>query len=41
MEEVLGTSSLAALLPGAEAFAEVASGLLAVPISRLHASSLL
>ncbi len=41
VEEALATASLAALLPGAEAFADAASGLLAVPISRLHASFLL
>ena len=41
VEEAFDTNSLAALLPGAERFADVASGLLAVPISRLHPSFLL
>lgn len=41
MDEALDTASLAALLPGTEAFADAASGLLAVPISRLHPSFLL
>jgi light-regulated signal transduction histidine kinase (bacteriophytochrome) len=41
VEEAFETGSLAALMPGAEAFADTASGLLAVPISRLHASSFL
>lgn len=40
-EEVLETSSLAALLPEAEGFADTASGLLAVSISKLHPSFVL
>ena len=41
VEDALETGSLAELLPGAEAFADVASGLLAVPISRLRPNFLL
>ncbi|MDO9713310.1 ATP-binding protein [Paracraurococcus lichenis] len=41
VEEAFETTSLASLMPEAEVFADAASGLLAVPISRLHASFLL
>ena len=41
VEEAFDTNSLAAVLPEAERYAGVASGLLAVPISRLHPSFLL
>ncbi|SDE30627.1 ATP-binding protein [Belnapia rosea] len=40
-EEVFQTNSLSELLPGAEGFADIASGLLAVPVSRLHPSFVL
>ena len=40
-DDLLATESLAALWPEAEAFAGVASGLLAAPVSQIHASYLL
>ena len=40
-QDVLATDSLAAVWPQARAFADVASGVLAVPISEIHASYLL
>jgi light-regulated signal transduction histidine kinase (bacteriophytochrome) len=40
-EEVYHTDSLAAVMPGAEPFADTASGLLAVSISQLHPSYVL
>ncbi|MEX6506652.1 ATP-binding protein [Jiella sp. M17.18] len=40
-DEVFRTDSLASLMPGAEAFADRASGLLAVSVSQLHPSYLI
>ncbi|RAI58806.1 ATP-binding protein [Roseicella frigidaeris] len=40
-EEVFATAALGTMLPGAEAFADTASGVLAVSISRLHPSFVL
>jgi len=41
VEEILATHALADLLPDAQAFTDVASGVLAISISRLHPSFVL